>query len=287
MARSGVKTILFMGLTAALGGCASRPVAARAPAPAAALRDTHEGLQGVLWMQSSAEYWALASATYREAGQALLTALADRSSSAATEQPPGFEGLPPAIVLDLDETVLDNSAFQGQLVLDRTVYDPARWRAWVQTGRAGTIPGATGFLTLAASHGVTAYFVTNRTAEEQADTLRTLEQAGIAASDDTVLCTGENGWTSDKSARRAVIARTHRILLFVGDDMNDFVSTAGLTADARVMLAKTYADRWGRQWFLLPNPLYGSWDRALYPGLTEDAEILRRKRELVKGVGGR
>lgn len=282
MRKQGTGRLMVLGLVAALAGCGGRP-APRTPVPPAPVRDTHEQLQGVLWMQTAAEYWALASATYREAGEALLVALADRSATAATEQAPGFEGLPPAIVLDLDETVLDNSRFQGQLVADRTVYQPSLWRAWVETRHAGVIPGAAGFLTLAAARGVATYFVTNRTAGEQADTLRNLAQAGIAASDETVLCTGENGWTSDKSARRAEIARTHRILLLVGDDMNDFVSTATLSPEARVTLAKTYADRWGRQWFLLPNPMYGSWDRALAPGLTEDPEILRRKRELVKG----
>jgi acid phosphatase len=281
MSRTWTLRLIAAGLIGALSGCGGR-AAPRTPA-AAALRDTHEQLQGVLWMQTAAEYWALASSTYREAGAALDAALADRSWSAAAEQAPGFERLPPAVVLDLDETVLDNSRFQGQLVLDRTVYQPPLWRSWVEARESGVIPGAAGFLALAAARGVAVYFVTNRTAGEQAATLESLARAGIVASDETVLCTGENGWTSDKSARRAAVARTHRILLLIGDDMNDFVSTAALAPADRVALAMTYADRWGRQWFLLPNPMYGSWDRALAPGVAEDPQILRRKRELVKG----
>ena len=72
------------------------------------------------------------------------------------------------------------------------------------------------------------FFVTNRSLSEQEDTLKNLAALGITASDDTVLCTGENGWTSDKTARRAEIATLYRVLLLVGDDMNDFVSTAKL-----------------------------------------------------------
>jgi acid phosphatase len=80
------------------------------------------------------------------------------------------------------------------------------------------------------------------------------------------------------------VAKTHRILLLVGDDMNDFVSTATLTPEQRVTLARTHAVRWGQRWVLIPNPLYGSWERALYPGVTGDEAILQKKRELLKGI---
>jgi acid phosphatase len=65
--------------------------------------------------------------------------------------------------------------------------------------------------------------------------------------------------------------------------MNDFVSTANLSPAQRTALAQHHASRWAREWILLPNPLYGSWERALYPGLTDEREILSRKRSLVKG----
>jgi 5'-nucleotidase (lipoprotein e(P4) family) len=148
---------------------------------------------------------------------------------------------------------------------------------------AAAIPGAQSFITFAETRGVKVFFVTNRAASEQAATLKNLAALGIAASDETVLTLGENGWTSDKTARRAQIARSYRVLLLVGDDMNDFVATAKLTALQRVDLARKHADRWGRSWILLPNPVYGSWERALYAGLTNDAEILQRKRGQLKG----
>ena len=250
---------------------------------AISLRDTHEDLNSVLWVQTSGEFWAITSTTYKSAQAALEQARSQKSWSAVLEQQPGYENLPAAVILDLDETVLDNSPAQGQSVLDRMAYRQDRWGAWVHTVAAAALPGAQSFIAGAEKNGVKVFFVTNRSLSEQEDTLENLAALGITASDDTVLCAGENGWTSDKTARRAEIARSYRVLLLVGDDMNDFVSTATLTPPQRLALAKTHADRWGTSWILLPNTMYGSWERALYPGLTKDEEILSRKRQQVKG----
>lgn len=263
------------GRSTANGGALARP--------AVPLRDTHEDLNNVLWVQSSAEFWAITSTTYNNAQVVLEQAKDQKSWSAALEQNAGYENLPPAVILDLDETVLDNSAAQGQFVLDRTGYLPDVWTAWVHTVSAAAIPGAQSFIGAAEKSDVKVFFVTNRSQAEQEDTLKNLAALGITASDETVLCSGENGWTSDKTARRAEIAKSYRVLLLVGDDMNDFVSTLKLTPGQRMALAKTHADRWGKSWILLPNAMYGSWERALYPGLTKDDEILLRKRQQVKG----
>jgi 5'-nucleotidase (lipoprotein e(P4) family) len=272
-------------------GCASAgrtsqpvpPASGAASLAATSSRDTHEGLNSVLWMQTSAEFWALTTAAYHSAEVRLSQALKDPSWTAALEQAAGHETLPPAVILDLDETVLDNSPAQAQITLERTVYQQDLWSAWVEKMAAAAIPGAQSFIAFAEQNGVRVFFVTNRAASEQDATLKNLSALGIAASDETVLSTGENGWTSDKTARRAQIARSYRVLLLVGDDMNDFVATARLSPSERVALAKNHAERWGRSWILLPNAMYGSWERALYPGLTNDAEILQRKRAQLKG----
>jgi len=210
-------------------------------------------------------------------------ALNDKSWSAALEQSGGFENLPPAVILDLDETVLDNSPAQAQLVQEDTIYGQEMWSAWVEQKAATAIPGAQSFIATAEKKGVRVFFITNRTAAEQRATLENLAALGIRASDDTVLCPGENGWTSDKTARRIEIAKSYRVLLLVGDDMNDFINTGMLTPADRVALAKQHGDRWGKSWILLPNAMYGSWERAVYAGLTNDAEILQKKRQQLKG----
>ena len=246
-------------------------------------RDTHEQLQGTLWMQTAAEYRVLAKTTYREAGEAVAKALADKSWTAAVEQTADPSALPPAVILDLDETVLDNSRFQGEQALRREPYSPTLWRDWVKLEKAGSIPGAKEFLEFVRGKDIAVFFVTNRTLEEEGATVANLDALGIQATAEEILANRENGWTSDKTARRQYVAKSYRILLLIGDDLGDFIP-ARLTPEQRVETAEKHSDWWGRRWFLLPNPMYGSWDRALYDHDTSlsDEEVLRRKFELIE-----
>ena len=276
-----------------VGACSSRAVtppripagtgSPAAPTGGAFNRDTHETLNGYLWVQTSAEFQALASSIYRGAQMTLERALGDTSWTALPDQTTGYQPFPGAVIMDLDEAVFDNSPAQAQFILDGTPYVSATWRAWVDSASAPTLPGAREFIAFAEARGVKVFYVTNRTAAEQPKTLENLTSVGIAASDDTVLCVGENGWTSDKTARRMEIAKSHRVLLLVGDDMNDFVSTVSLTPQQRIALAQKHADQWGTRWILLPNPQYGTWERALYRGITDDRAILQQKHEHVRG----
>jgi acid phosphatase len=280
--------LLAAGLIVISGGCAPRTaaVSSAAPATSSLSRDAHEQLQAVLWMQSAAEYWALAAPVYSRARTVLDAAIADSSWTAAIEQEgASVAALPLSIVMDLDETVLDNSPFQGQLVLDRTTYSPERWGRWVALAAATEVPGAVDFINYARSRNVRVVFVTNRTLEEKPATLKNLDALlGAGTSPADVLTTNENGWVSDKTARRAFVARTHRILMLVGDDLNDFVSLAATKTPAdRLALAKQHSARWTDRWILIPNPAYGSWDRVIYAGITADPEVLLKKRESVKG----
>src|SRR5271170_6026794 len=105
MVRLAVCLALFGSLFALV---AARPVASSYP--------TYDNLNAILWMQTSVEYKANSIETYRGGQRALLRGLADRHSTAALEQTGNFANLPPAVVLDLDETVLDNSPFEARLV---------------------------------------------------------------------------------------------------------------------------------------------------------------------------
>lgn len=254
----------------------------------ASTRDTHERLHAVLWMQTSAEYGILAQQQYRAAQLALDKALDSRDAtwSAAVEQGNSFTDLPPAVILDLDETVLDNTPFEADIIRTRTSFDRDKFKSWVARAEAPAILGSLEFIRHAQDRGVTVFFVTNRYSNEEADTRRNLERLSISLPGDldTVLTSGEQpyNWPSDKKDRRRYIAQKYRILLLIGDDLADFVSINENEMSHRQKVAQQYTDKWGKVWFLIPNPIYGSWELALYPKGLQDAEILARKRALLR-----
>ena len=254
----------------AIAGCAShapnRPATAGAPAPSTTA-SPHENLNAVLWMQTAVEYEASARQAYRLAQLQLDAALADPAWTAAIEQKGDASKLPPAVILDIDETVLDNSYYQARMIRDRTAYATATWDPWVEEARATAIPGAREFTQYAAQQGVTVFYVTNRTANLEAATRRNLaaEQFPLATTTDTVLARGERPeWSSSaKGERRAHVALAYRILMLVGDDLGDFVVEASGTPQERRARTEPYDGWWGRRWIMLPNPTYGSWERAV------------------------
>lgn len=280
--------VLVLSTATACSSLSTTPAgSATVDAPAAASRAakpprvTHEELQAVLWMQTAAEYWASATAVYSAARRGIDAGLKDRRWTAATEQRGEFRRLPPAVILDIDETILDNSRFQGRMIRDDRFYDTDVWDRWVAGHRATSVPGAVDFLRYAEERKVTVFFVSNRTLAQEPATLENLRILQIQASPERLLSKDENGWTSDKSARRAFVAEKYRILALVGDDLNDFVSANDKTLKERAALAAANAGYWGTRWFLLPNAMYGSWDRSLYPGITDEAAQLSKKLSVV------
>jgi 5'-nucleotidase (lipoprotein e(P4) family) len=278
-----LKLSLLLVVVVLTSGCASGGRANQG-GPGASRRDTHEELQGTLWMQTAAEYRVLAETTYRAAADAIPVALANPGWTAATEQTSDPSKLPPAVILDLDETVLDNSLLEGEQTLRRAPYTDALLNQWVALGRATLVPGAGEFLKSARGQGVAVFFVTNRTLDQKPATLKNLTDLGVQVKADEILANQENGWVTDKTSRRQYLAQRYRILLLLGDDLGDFIPSK-LTPEKRVEAAESHSDWWGKRWFLLPNPLYGSWERALYDDGTPltDEQVLARKFARVKG----
>lgn len=248
---------------------------------------THENLNATVWMQTALEYEASAIQAYRLAQLQLDTALRDSGWSAAIEQTATAATLPPAVIVDVDETVLDNSYYQARMIRDRTEYSSKTWDPWVQEARATAIPGALEFARHAAARGVTIFYVTNRTANLEEPTRRNLVALGfpVPASPDTVLTRGERPeWqASAKGPRRAHVARDYRVLLLIGDDLGDFVVDAAGTVEERQARTAPQAEWWGRRWIMIPNPSYGSWERAVI-GSAKDP--IAAKRAALK-FGGR
>jgi acid phosphatase len=230
------------------------------------VRDLKEqNIMSVLYQQTAAERLAGSLQTFRSAKQALDNALADPSWSALPGQ--DIQGKKPAIIVDVDETVLDNTAYEARMILDGTKY-PEGWISWGKEAAAIEVPGAKDFLNYAAAKGVTIFYVTNRVVELKEATKKNLTKLGIHwdQTKETVLMRGENNWDSDKGPRRTLVGNEYRVLLMAGDNLGDFVDAKdnNLSPSNRANIVKDYADYWGVKWFMLQNIAYGDWEGALY-----------------------
>lgn len=232
----------------------------------------------ILWIQHSVEYRALSLQSYTEAGRDLEGFLADSSWSAL----PGIEGnpeLPPAIILDVDETAVSNYDFQ----LNHLPYSSEKHFRWSREHHAVEVPGSVDFVNAAQAAGVEVFFVTNRPCEEIAgvegwcpqkeSTLGDLQEAGYTTDADHVLLAWEQeGWGKEKLTRRHHIAETHRVIMLFGDDISDFIEctrsspvdpcTVPATRESRHAALADYDDLWGHGWYILPNPMHGSWTQV-------------------------
>jgi 5'-nucleotidase (lipoprotein e(P4) family) len=271
-------------------GCRSAiaPAPAAATAPAGASARTYQELDALLWFQTAEEHRQIRRETFRAAESALVAALADPTWS-AVGQGPEAAGLPPAVITDVDETLLDNSAFEGGLLRAGKTFNEADWKAWVEARRASVLPGALEFARFAAAHGVTIFYVTNRDEPYEQATRDNLAAAGFPLRDDVdvILLRGERpDWVTDKESRRRFVASSYRVLLQLGDDLNDFVTGVDRApVETRRAIADAHAELFGTRWFVVPNPLYGSWQRALTAGQpkpADAAEALRRELEQVR-----
>jgi acid phosphatase len=246
----------------------------------------HENVLGTLWIQTSAEYQMIAEQSYILARKSLDDGLEDANSTAALEQQAEFSHLPPAVILDIDETVLDNSPFHARLAQKDTDYNERMWEEWVLESRAAAVPGALEFVEYVESKGVTVIYITNRWHGLEEATRVNLMNLGFPIDDQLdVILTREGreyrDW--DKSTRRKQVAEQYRIVLLVGDDLNDFVR-ADVSPNLRVEISERYREYWGTKWIVLPNPLDGSWVEALLNydyDLTHSQKLERLERRLV------
>ena len=251
--------------TAPPAGDAAPPQTAKPPKP-------NDNLNAVLWMQSSAEYGAVCETVYGAATAQLDAALADpeRDALVPGERDTPATGLPAAVVMDVDETVLDNSPYQARLVVNGQEFEPGSWDAWVAEKQAQPLPGVVAFAQAAAARGITVIYISNRAEHLQAATIANLKAVGLPVKDDGVflgkgtVVPGCEQSGSDKDCRRRLAGREYRVLMQFGDDLRDFVQITDNTPKARGQLAGQYRDWFGQRWWVLPNPSYGTWERAVF-----------------------
>jgi 5'-nucleotidase (lipoprotein e(P4) family) len=241
--------------------------------------DNEYQVGAILWTQSSAEYRALAYQAFTLARLRLDQTLANQRSRRTAK--------PPAIIVDVDETVLDNSRFQAELILRGAAYTPQAWQAWCDRAEAGAVPGAVDFLNYASRRGVHVFYITNRRQPEKAGTMTNLKNAGFpGVTEDTVMIR-EQGTTASKESRREQVRSRYRIVMLVGDNLNDFTDdfSGKSIAERKAQVDRERAE-FGAQFIVVPNPMYGDWETAVYgnqPNLT-DSDRRAKRREALRGI---
>ena len=212
---------------------------------------------GLLWMRTSAEYRALAYQGYNVAMNAVKMAVTD----------PSHQRKPLAIVLDADETVVDNTKLMGESIVNGNgSFDAPWWRQAVHQGKSQAMPGAVEFLNEVHKQGVEIFYVSNRYAPVNLDvTIQNFKELGFPSVDkDHVLLFEKD---SDKQPRFDAIAKKYYVVLYMGDNAGDFpIGTKGKTLAERNAIIDTHKEDFGTTFVVFPNPAYGSWVSALAKG---------------------
>ena len=239
--------------------------------------DQDKLLMSVSWYQQSAEMTALYYQGFNIARQRLDEAIL------ANQQ-----GKPLAVVVDIDETMLNNSPFEALLIKNSD--NQAEWYKWTEKASAKALPGALGFAKYCEAKLVEIFYITNRDDNERLVTLKNLQLEGFPyATEDYLLTKSDlsysSGNTSSKAGRRAMVAENHSIILLIGDNLNDF---SEIFEDRKANKAKETVwenqEQFGQKFILLPNPMYGAWEKPLYnyiEGLSETDKTQLLKSKLI------
>lgn len=270
--------ILLCGLCFAAGLFVSplllppQPTGEAPPANSLTLFPAGWQLGSVLYMQTAAEYHASCLQTYRCAAARLKELLRSR-------QPTHRK---PAVVLDLDETVLDNSTFESFVLQNNAVYTDSLWRQFERQHweEVKLMPGARVFIETVERNGATVVFISNRSETNRHFTVKALQNLGVNCDNiDERLFLRRSGASSDKTPRRTAVSERYQVLLYLGDNLRDFSETFAfpklaaanndslmLAIQARRAQVEAARDHWGVDWFVFPNPVYGEWQKPLGEG---------------------
>jgi len=208
-------------------------------------------VMATLYLQTAAEARALRYQAFNLATLRLDNALAHLK-----------KGKKPAVILDIDETILDNSPYEAYLIKHNLSF-PAGWKAWLEKAEARALSGAKAFLDHANQKGVDIFYVSNRRIQYLQSTMENLRKVNFPQVNKNHIYLREN--TSSKEARRQTIAKTHQILLLLGDNLNDFAQVfEKKSVEERFAATDSLREKFGRKFIVLPNPMYGEWEGALY-----------------------
>lgn len=234
--------LLIAGVAFTLGSCSVQQVA-----------DTKDLVNATTWVQNSGEYQALNLQAYF-LGKLRLNQILKEDNGTK----------PKAIVLDIDETVLNNSPYEAFQVVHQKAFNPKDWAAWTSLAQAKPLAGAVDFLNYAKSKGVSIFYISNRSEAERAATLKNLKNTGFPDANNAHLLLKTT--TSSKVSRRQQVANQYNIVLLFGDNLSDFSDLYYRKNDGKTAVEKVMAnpDVFGSKFIVLPNPMYGDWETSLY-----------------------
>ncbi len=205
----------------------------------------------VMWQKYSSEYRALCYQSYQHAGQLIQI-----------NPIQGKTLLTPAVIVDVDETILDNSGYELNLIRTNTRYTSESWKAWVDSAAAGAVPGALEFCLKAQELGIHILYVSNRKINESEATLQNLSALEFPYATADHLYFKEE--SSSKESRRAVIRQSYQVLLLIGDNLGDFSDVfQDRNRDFGFHQVDSLRQEFGTHFIILPNPMYGTWEEAL------------------------
>ncbi len=208
-------------------------------------------MMSVLYQQKSAEYRALSYQAYNIAKIRLDEYLKTRNDS-----------LKPAVVVDIDETVLDNSPWEAKCILENINY-PKQWNEWCKSAKAKPLPGAVDFLNYAFSKNVDVFYISNRKENLKEATIQNLKTSGFPQVDKEHIFTMRS--SENKKERRALVTKNHHIILLIGDNLSDFSEIfEKKSIKKRFAITDSLKREFGNRFIILPNAMYGEWENAIY-----------------------
>ncbi len=226
-----------------------------------------QNVMAVLWYQQSAEM----TASYLQSYQYARMLLDSKLDTLSSNQPVG-------VVLDIDETVLDNSPNAVQLIRNDETYSFDKWKLWTDEARANPLPGALDFIIYAKEQGVEVFYISNRKDIELEATLKNLKAHNFPNADaEHVLLKSE---TSDKTARRAIVSGQVNVLLYLGDNLRDYSELFGNRGEGmgKNVVMENRKDILAN-FVIFPNPTYGEWEKSIYDnnmGMPDSLKLARR-----------
>ncbi len=227
-------------------------------------------IMATIWYQNAPEMKALYHQGFNLAKANVELAIKEKRS------------LPAAVVVDIDETMLDNSPFEAEEIIRKQGYTSEFWKEWTSMSKAKALPGAVEFSQFCKEKGVQLFYISNRKVDELAATIKNLDSLGFAyATESNVILRSAE---SSKKARRDTLSKSYDIVLLIGDNLNDFSEIfEERGTDWGSSLVEENKEEFGRKFIVLPNPMYGDWEKDLYgkTKLTEQQKDSVRRAVLV------